>query len=195
MVAQGESLKLERGFFENSTVAVARELLGCRLMLDGVEGRVVETEAYLGSGDAASHAARGPTPRNQAMFGPVGHLYVYRSYGIHHCLNLVAHPQGQPGAVLIRALEPVRGQSRMRRRRGRDGIELCNGPGKLCQALGIDMSFDGQDLMARGGVEIYAGAAEEETERGPRVGISKAREFPYRFWLRGNPHVSRHRTS
>lgn len=172
-------------------MAVARKLLGCRLRLGRLEAKIIETEAYLGTTDAASHAAPGPRPRNQPMFGPVGHLYVYRSYGIHHCLNLVAHPPGGAGAVLIRALEPIRGQKLMEARRGRGGRELCSGPGKLCQAFAIDMTYNQQDLIHHPDIRLMGGPPEYEIRRGPRVGISKAVDLPYRFWLAGNPHVSR----
>ena len=186
--------RLERGFFEASTIAVARSLLGAFVSVGGSRGRIVETEAYLGRTDPASHASRGPTPRCAGMFGEVGRLYVYRSYGIHSCLNFVAHPQSEAGAVLIRALEPVAGLESMRERRGRQReAELCSGPGKLCQALGIDGSFDGEDLFggSRLQLELSAPFPPGEIARGPRVGISKAKEKPYRFWVRGCEHVSR----
>ncbi|HHS96728.1 MAG TPA: DNA-3-methyladenine glycosylase, partial [Chloroflexi bacterium] len=143
--------RLRREFFDRDTLEVARDLLGRVLVrvLDGerLSGRIVEVEAYIGEDDRASHARFGPTERNAAMYGPPGHAYVYLIYGVHHCLNLVTGPEGFPAAVLIRALEPLEGVEQMRGLRG-GRPDLTNGPGRLCQALGIDLRFDGADLCA-----------------------------------------------
>ena len=168
---------------------VARCLIGVRLAVAGVGGVIVETEAYHHE-DPASHAYAGPSARNAAMFGPPGHAYVYRSYGIHWCLNLVCGPS--PGsAVLIRALEPLDGVEAMRRRRGLEEVRrLCSGPGKLCQALAVTREHDGLSVRkspfrlrpARHAVEVVAG---------PRIGISKAVDRPSRFGAAGSPFLSR----
>lgn len=158
--------------------------------MGGRSGQIVEVEAYGGSDDPASHAARGPTTRNASMFGPAGRLYVYRIYGLHHCANVVSGPGHTPGAVLVRALVPVEGIDEMRvaRGRGRDAV-LCSGPGRLCQALGIDRSFDGVDLYA-GSSPIavvddgHPGPARVLTT--PRIGISRAVEVRWRF-VAGGP--------
>jgi DNA-3-methyladenine glycosylase len=169
---------------------VAPELVGSTLLVDGVGGRVVEVEAY-DEEDPASHGFTGLTARNAAMFGPAGHAYVYRSYGIHWCLNLVCDVEGRAEAVLVRALEPTHGVDRMRERRGLEATRaLCSGPGKLCQALGITRAHDGLpldeppfELLARdGGVEVAAA---------PRIGISRATERPWRYALRGSRFLSR----
>lgn len=165
-------------------VALARALIGGRLVLRGAGGMIVETEAYTAD-DPASHSFAGPTPRNRTMFGPAGHAYVYRSYGIHLCLNVTA---GNGAAVLIRALAPDTGLDLMRARRGRE--PLCAGPGRLCQALGVGMAddgraFDGQDLC------LALPATTPEILSGPRIGISKAQDRPWRFGLAGSPHLSR----
>ena len=177
--------------------AVARNLLGSclRSTVGGVvsEGVIVETEAYLGPEDPASHAAAriGRTPRNETMFGPPGLAYVYRSYGIHWCLNVVTGETGFPAAVLIRALDPVTGLDHMRARRGPKG-PLCSGPGRLCQALGITGALDGHPLKDPP-LELLAGwtvPAEAVAESG-RVGVRNAADWPLRFYLRGHPEVSR----
>ena len=165
-------------------VDLARRLIGAELMVRGTGGTIIETEAY-GRDDPASHSFRGPTARNASMFGPAGHAYVYRSYGIHLCLNVV----GRPGeAVLIRALAPTAGVDLMRMRRG--SALLCNGPGRLTQALGIrpeddGAPFDGTDLS------ITLSPAEPELLIGPRIGISRAQDLPWRFGLAGAPGLSR----
>lgn len=167
---------------------VARELIGVRLALDGVGGAIVETEAYHPT-EPASHSFNGRTARNGAMYGPVGHAYVYRSYGIHWCLNLVAGTE--PGsAVLIRALAPETGVELMRGRRGVEPLRsLCSGPGKLCQALDITRAHDGLALDTPP-FAIAAGPSGKILV-GPRIGISRAVELPWRFGLAGSPYLSR----
>lgn len=192
-----------REFYAGSAAEVAPLLVGhwlARHLPEGPAGGViVETEAYL-VGDPASHAWRGRTRRNEAMWGPCGRAYVYLIHGLHHCLNAVCGPEGTAEAVLIRAVAPVWGVERMAARRGRAVLEeLASGPGKLCQALGIDRSHDGIDLCAPGSeIMIARNPAREELVRGgaaiattPRVGISKAADWPLRFVLRGSPHASK----
>jgi DNA-3-methyladenine glycosylase len=178
--------RVPRSFFARSSPVVARALLGLYLVhetADGVTaGRIVETEAYLGSRDAASHSFRGETARNRSMFGPPGHAYVYFVYGVHHCFNVVTGPKGLGEAVLVRALEPVFGLDHMQRRRGRE-VELCSGPGKLTVALAIGPEHDGVDLV-RGPLGIWRGkntAGRARVRVGPRIGISKAVELDLRF--------------
>jgi DNA-3-methyladenine glycosylase len=171
---------------------VAKALIGAVLTLDGVGGVVVETEAYRRD-DPASHSFNGPTPRNAAMFGPPGKAYVYRSYGLHWCLNLVCGPE--PGsAVLIRALEPTLGVERMQARRGCDDLrKLCAGPGRLCQALDVRRDHDGLDLTAEPFSLTPPSplATPADLVVGVRIGLSKAIERPWRFGLRGSPFLSR----
>jgi DNA-3-methyladenine glycosylase len=176
-------------FFARHPATVARELIGARLLLDGVGGRIVETEAYHHE-DPASHSFSGPTPRNAAMFGPVGRAYVYRSYGIHWCLNFVCGEE--PGsAVLIRALEPERGLDLMRARRGPVADRLLtSGPGRLCQALAITREHDGLPLDAPP-FELIGADAPSPLLVGPRIGITKGAETPWRFGLARSPHLSR----
>jgi DNA-3-methyladenine glycosylase len=169
---------------------VAPELVGATLLVDGVGGRIVEVEAY-DAGDPASHGYRGPTARNRAMFGPPGHAYVYRSHGVHWCLNLVCGDEGIPEAVLVRALEPASGIDRMRARRGLDEERLlCSGPGRLCQALAITGGHDGLALD-RAPFDLRAREEAPEVVRGPRVGISRAAELPWRYGLAGSRYLSR----
>ncbi len=182
-------------FLAGDTAEVARRLLGATLRstVDGLEtsGTIVETEAYLGLGDPASHAhaSKGRTPRNDAMFAPRGTLYVYVSYGIHHCVNVVTGGEGDPAAVLLRALDPVAGRDFMARRRGR-ATDLCSGPGRLAQALGITMRHNYHDL-AGPPVQLIPGVRVEEPGIGSsaRIGISRARDWPLRFFIRGHPAV------
>jgi DNA-3-methyladenine glycosylase len=174
-------------FFERNAIDVAAQMIGLRLTLDGVGGIIVETEAYLAD-DPASHSFKGPTTRNSAMFGPAGRAYVYRIYGMHWCINAVCLPGS---AVLIRALQPVSGIDIMQeRRRQHDQRQLCSGPGKLCEAIGIDGRHDGENLTTR----PFALQAAEQVPAiltGTRIGISKAAHQPWRFGLAGSPFVSR----
>jgi DNA-3-methyladenine glycosylase len=181
---------LTRDFFARSVHELAPELVGCTLLVDGVGGRIVELEAYAPD-DAASHSFRGPTPRNRAMFGPSGHAYVYRSYGVHWCLNLVCGSEGRAEAVLLRALEPTSGVERMRERRKLDSERLlCAGPGRLCQALGVTAAHDGLPLD-RPPFELRAAEQAVEVARGRRVGITRATELPWRYGLAGSRFLSR----
>ncbi len=176
--------------FAQDSHAVARQLIGVLVLVDGVGGRIVETEAYDQS-DPASHTFSGPTERNGAMFGQPGHAYVYRSYGIHWCLNFVCREPGHGAGVLIRALEPVAGLDLMRARRGVEAAaQLCSGPGKLCQALGVTRQHNGMDLSAPP-FALAPGTHGALLVEGPRIGISKAMEVPWRFGLAGSRFVSR----
>ena len=167
----------------------ARSLIGALLTVDGVGGVIVETEAY-DIGDPASHSYSGPSARNAAMFGPPGHAYVYRIYGLHHCLNVVCGPQ-VGGAVLIRALEPTVGVEVMRARRGQQPLKnLCSGPGRLCQALGVGMAHDAL-AIDRPPFSLEEPAALAEVLVGQRIGITKAIEQPWRFGLAGSRYLSR----
>jgi DNA-3-methyladenine glycosylase len=181
---------LDRGFFARSVHEVAPELVGCTLLVDGVGGRLVEVEAY-DAEDPASHGFRGETARNRTMFGPPGHAYVYRSYGVHWCLNLVCGDEGVPEAVLVRALEPTHGLERMWERRGlEDERLLCAGPGRLCQALGVTVAHDG---LAVDAPPFVLRRAEESVPvvRGSRIGITRAAELPWRYGLAGSRFLSR----
>jgi DNA-3-methyladenine glycosylase len=183
-------MKLERQFFARSVHDVAPELIGVTLLVDGVGGAIVEVEAY-DHEDPAAHGYRGRTERNASMFGPPGHAYVYRSYGIHWCLNFVCEQEGSASAVLIRALEPTHGLDEMRARRRLDDQRLlCAGPGRLCQALGVTREHDGLPLD-RPPFELVARVAEPELAVGPRVGITKAAEQPWRYGLAGSRFLSR----
>jgi DNA-3-methyladenine glycosylase len=189
---------LERAFYQRPTVDVARNLLGRMLVSVTPEGRttgrIVETEAYLGADDPASHAARLRTGRVEAMWGEPGIAYVYRSYGIHAMLNVVTEPLGETGAVLIRALEPVFGVDLMRARRGiEDERLLCSGPGKLCQALAIGLDLHGTDLVSSDRLWISPGETPRDVSTSGRIGISRGQAHPWRFWVTSNPHVSAHR--
>src|SRR5580700_2881895 len=181
---------LHRRFFARSVHAVAPDLIGATLLYRGVGGTIVELEAY-DQTDPAAHSYRGRTPRNAVMFGPPGHAYVYRSYGVHWCLNLVCEPAGTPSAVLLRALEPTRGLETMRARRGLDVARLlCAGPGRLCQALAVTGAHDGAALDSPP-FELRAPARPPTVVSGPRVGISRAQERPWRYGLAGSRFLSR----
>lgn len=176
-------------FFQPAEI-VARQLIGVTVLVEGVGGRIVETEAY-DREDPASHAFSGPTERNASMFGPPGHAYVYRSYGIHWCLNFVCREEGHGAGVLIRAIEPLAGLDLMRARRGTDHeLLLCSGPGKLCQAMGVTRAHNGLSLAVPP-FELMAAPSGLEVVSGPRIGISKAVDVPWRFGLAGSPYVSR----
>jgi len=176
--------------FAGDSHDVALALIGAVLLVDGVGGRIVETEAY-DRQDPASHSFSGPTPRNEAMFGPPGRAYVYRSYGIHWCLNFVCEQEGSASAVLIRALQPAAGLSAMRRRRGlAEERALCSGPGKLAEALRVSGKHNGLALD-RAPFELRARERKREIVVGPRIGISKAVEHPWRYGLKGSPFLSK----
>ena len=169
---------------------VAPALIGATLLVDGVGGLIVEAEAY-DQEDPASHGYRGRTPRNASMFGPPGHAYVYRSYGIHWCLNLVCEDEGLASAVLIRALEPTHGLEHMRERRGLEAERLlCSGPGRLCQALGVTRAHDGLPLD-RPPFELRARRRRADVVTGPRIGITRAADLPWRYGLAGSRFLSR----
>jgi DNA-3-methyladenine glycosylase len=180
-------LSLPPDFYNRPAETVARDLIGARLLVDGVGGRIVETEAY-DAADPASHSFRGPTRRNAAMFGPPGRAYVYRIYGLHWCLNAVCRP-GE--AVLIRALEPTDGVDRMATRRGlADPRKLCSGPARLCQALGVTGEHDHAPLDAAP-FSLSPAQGTVALVTGPRIGISRGVETPWRFGLSGSPFLSR----
>ena len=194
--------RLGRDFYRRGTLTVARELLGKRLVrvIDSqcLSGLVVEVEAYIGEDDAACHAARGRTPRNEAMYGPPGHAYVYCIYGIHHCLNVVTEEEGFPAAVLIRALEPIDGVETMQTLRDQTKLTaLTSGPGRLCHALDINRGLDGADLCSPDSelfVEEATPMQDESVAAGPRVGVTgdeAALSAPWRFYLKDNVYVSR----
>lgn len=198
-------MRLARSFFARETLTVARDLLGRRLvrMLDGVylSGKIVETEAYIGEGDDASHASPGLTERNASMYELAGHAYVYFIYGMYYCFNIVTEREGFPAAVLIRALEPLEGLDSMRDRRGhvgaRDVKKLTSGPGRLCQALAIDQRHDGADLCAPETPlfltlgDAVPDAAVATSARINVRGDDAAVSAPWRFYVEGNPYVSR----
>jgi DNA-3-methyladenine glycosylase len=184
------SSKIRREFFANSVHDVAPAMLGATLLFDGVGGRIVEVEAYHHT-DPAAHSYRGRTERNAVMFGPPGHLYVYRSYGIHWCMNFVCEPEGSASAILIRAIEPISGLKTMRHRRKMEDLRLlCAGPGRLCQALGITGKHDG---MALDEPPFALSLPEEPVEVvvGPRIGITKAADRPWRYGVRGSKFLSK----
>ncbi len=198
--------RFSREFFARDTLAVARDLLGARLvrMLDGqrLSGIIVECEAYIGQDDTACHASRGRTRRNEVMFGPPGHAYVYFTYGMHWMLNVVTEEDGFPAAVLLRAIQPTEGIDVMRALRQAKGKprkdqELTSGPARLTQALAIDKALNGTDLVAGDALWLEPGNPfpDEMVASGPRIGVGYAAEkdrlAPWRFWVRGNPYVSR----
>lgn len=187
---------LERDFYRRDPRQLARALLGKQMLADGVGGRIVEVEAYGGADDPGSHAYRGRTRRNATMFGPPGHLYVYLIYGVHWCANVVCGDDGEPGAVLVRALAPIHGVEQMRRHRARarSDRDLCSGPAKLCQALAIDGRHDGVDLVTGdGGVRLFDDGSRLSARPGvsPRIGLSAGAEHPWRWYLPGDPNLSR----
>jgi len=194
-----------RALVEGDPVAVAPRLLGKILARSdsthvlGRAGRIVEVEAYGGAEDPASHAFGGQTARNRSMFGPPGYLYVYRSYGVHWCANVVCWPTGRPGAVLVRSVAPVIGEDAMYRARpaARSPRELAGGPGRLCQALGIDGGHDGLDLLDLDSPVLLLddGAGSPAIEQSGRIGITRGTQHPWRWCVSGDPHVSRGRPS
>lgn len=187
---------LPRSFYNRPTVEVARDLLGKVLRHGETAGIIVETEAYLGEDDLAAHSARGITDRTRVIFGPPGHAYVYLIYGMYECLNLVAEPEGVPGCVLIRALEPVAGIDEMRGRRPnvKKSQDLASGPGKLTRALGISRELNGADVTKEPlVVSEAANPGKLQILTTPRIGISKCADWPLRFLIEGNVYVSRPR--
>jgi DNA-3-methyladenine glycosylase len=191
---------LPQSFFARDTERVARELLGAIIVCasGGVRcsGRIVETEAYIGEHDAACHAAAGRTARTEVLYGPPGRAYVYFIYGMYWCVNAVTLAAGSPGAVLIRAVEPVEGIVAMRRRRGgREGVALTNGPGKLCQALGITGPRHHGVSLQSGPLRLLAGTRvpDRDVSVTPRIGIVKAADWPLRWIVKSSPYVSKRR--
>ena len=192
-------MRLPKSFFSRSTVKVAKELLGQILVHKTPEGitsgKIVEVEAYLPKKDPGCHAARGKTPRNEVMFGPAGHAYVYFCYGAHFLFNVVTEKEGVPGAVLVRALEPLKGLSLMARRRGislgreKDLRNLANGPGKLVQAMGLNRKHNRAPLFEK---TIYLEKSNRKERVGitTRIGITEGFQLPLRFFLKGNPFIS-----
>jgi DNA-3-methyladenine glycosylase len=181
---------LKRGFFARSVHEVAPDLIGATLLVNGVGGVIVELEAYHHT-EPAAHSFNGPTPRNAVMFGPGGFVYVYRSYGIHWCVNFVCEREGSASAVLIRALEPTHGIAAMRRRRGlHDERALCSGPGRLTQALGITHAHNGLALDAPP-FALHARIGKIEIATGVRIGITKAAELPWRYGLKDSKFLSK----
>ncbi|MRD47456.1 DNA-3-methyladenine glycosylase [Caenimonas koreensis] len=182
---------LRPGDFEGNSEEIARMLIGTTLLVDGVGGRIVETEAY-DRLDPASHSFSGPTPRNEAMFGPPGRAYVYRSYGIHWCLNFVCREKGHGAGVLIRAIEPTHGIDLMRARRGLDDVrQLCSGPGKVGQALAVTREFNGLRLDQSPFKVLAADHHQVKVASGPRIGITKAMDVHWRFGEAGSKFLSR----
>lgn len=187
-------MTLPRSFYERPTLEVARDLLGKLLVHGACSGIIVETEAYTNDGDLAAHSAAGLTPRTKVIFGPPGHAYVYLSYGLHECFNIVAEPEGVPGCVLIRALEPVSGLDAMRRRRPGEKRDhrLASGPGNLTRAMGITRDLYGRDLTQGDFVVSGTGSLPpDQIEVRTRIGITKTADLPFRFLIAGNRSVSR----
>jgi len=194
--------RLSRAFFERSPVEVAPDLLGCLLTTVAPDGavtlRLTETEAYCGMDDPASHAYRGPSPRNQVMFGPAGHLYVYFTYGMHYCANAVCGPDGEAGGVLLRAAEVVDNEelARARRPKIRRASGLARGPACLTMTAGIGRDDLGADLCApESHIRLRPRQHDVTIAAGPRVGVSRAADVPWRFWVDGNPTVSAYKRS
>jgi DNA-3-methyladenine glycosylase len=188
--------RLPRSFFSRYTLEVAQDLLGCLLVrrIGGrtLSGRIVEVEAYRGSDDPASHSYRGATKRSSIMFGEAGHAYLFFSYGFHWCLNFTAEAEGQPGAVLIRALEPVEGIEQMVKNRGIAEVgRLTNGPGKLTRALSIDGGFNGEDIVKSKRLYVLNREEPVRVTASARIGISRGREQQWRYFVEGNPYVSK----
>lgn len=192
--AVGTEERLDAAFFDRSVHLVARELIGCRLFYEGRGGTIVEAESYERD-DPACHAFVGLTDRTEVLFGPPGRAYVYLSYGIHSLLNAVAEPEGDAAAVLIRALEPTHGLEGMRARRGvAVDDQLCSGPGKLTEALGVGLQQNGADLSLDPFLLLPPPDDwKAEVLTGPRIGITKAVDHPWRFCAAGSPHVSQPR--
>lgn len=190
---RAESSILKVDFYLRSTVEVARDLLGKVLVHGSSAGLIVETEAYLGADDLAAHSSRGITPRTKVIFGPPGHAYVYFIYGMYECLNFVAEPEGTPGAVLIRAVEPLSGIAQMRSRRpaAKTVRDLASGPGKLTLAFAITRRHNAVDVT-RGSLTVrsWIGAPAVEIGVSPRIGITHCADWPLRFFARDNPYVS-----
>ena len=181
---------LKRAFFGRSVHEVAPDLIGVTLLFNGVGGVIVEVEAYHHT-EPAAQSYNGPTPRNLVMFGPPGFTYVYRSYGIHWCVNFVCEKEGSASAVLIRALAPTHGLAAMRRRRGlQEERALCSGPGKLCEALGITIAHSGLPLD-KAPYELHARVGDADVVTGARIGITKAVDLPWRYGLRGSKFLSK----
>ncbi len=181
---------IDRRYFARSVLEVAPDLIGATLLVNGVGGLIVEVEAYHHT-DPAAHSFRGQTARNAVMFGPPGYVYVYRSYGIHWCLNFVCEPEGSASAVLIRALEPTEGLGTMRRRRGLSQERLlCSGPGRLCEALGVTDAHNGLPLDAPP-FALQARERKPAVVAGVRIGITKAAELPWRYGLKGSRFLSK----
>jgi DNA-3-methyladenine glycosylase len=186
-----DAKRLSRRFFSRSVHEVAPDLIGATLLVGGCGGTIVEVEAYHHT-DPAAHSYRGPTERNAVMFGPPGYAYVYRSYGIHWCLNFVCERQGSASAVLIRAIEPTSGLAAMRRRRGvTDARQLCSGPGKLGEALAITRDRHNGLALDAPPFELRARAKPAEVVAGVRIGITKAADLPWRYGLKGSPFLSK----
>jgi DNA-3-methyladenine glycosylase len=185
---------LPRRFYNRRTIDVAKDLLGAVLKHGNTSGIIVETEAYLGEDDLAAHSSRGITDRTRVIFGPPGHAYVYLIYGMYECLNLVAEPAGKAGCVLIRALEPLEGVDAMKSRRpaARNLHQIASGPGKLTLALGITRELNGVDVT-RGPITVHCPPADRPIEivTTPRIGITHCADWPLRFYIAGNPFVSR----
>jgi len=189
-VSQNLGRPLKRAFFARSVHEVAPDLIGATLLVNGVGGIIVEVEAYHHT-DPAAHSFRGPTPRNKVMFGPPGFSYVYRSYGIHWCVNFVCEEEGSASAVLIRALQPTHGIPAMRRRRRlHDERSLCSGPGKLTEALRISDEHNGLPLDASP-LALHARTGKPDVVAGLRVGITRAIELPWRYGLKGSKFLSK----
>lgn len=187
--------RVRRRFFSRDPLEVAPELLGKVLVVGERSGRIVEVEAYRGADDPGSHGHRGITPRTEVMFGPPGHLYVYFSYGMHWCANVVCAPAGTCGAVLVRALAPITGIDAMfgQRQAARRERDLCSGPAKLCQALELDGAHNGLDVISGArGVEIFDDGSAVTVSASTRIGlgVDKGRDLPWRFFVQGDPNVS-----